>query len=179
MWQFAVDDLLRMIWLWVLIGILVSGGLTVAFCIYLVRHAGVAILAASCGGLVISLPLYVCATASVPIAAALLAGGLPAGAALVLLMAGPATNVATIGAIGRGLGKRALIVYLTVVIGGSLGLAVLYDFMIGLSVESHAMNHHEHQHWWSLACAIVVMILFVRFAVMALARQLHRPHQAP
>jgi hypothetical protein len=51
--------------------------------------------------LVISLPLYVCTTASVPIAASLIAAGMPAGSALVFLMAGPATNVVTIGAVYR------------------------------------------------------------------------------
>ena len=80
--------------------------------------------------LAVSLPLYVCATASVPIAAALVANGMPAGAALVFLMAGPATNVATIGAIYRGLGVRSLAVYLATIIVGSMTAAVAFDFVI-------------------------------------------------
>ena len=46
--------------------------------------------------LAVSVPLYVCATGSVPIAAVLLMKGLSPGAALVFLMAGPATNIATL-----------------------------------------------------------------------------------
>lgn len=42
--------------------------------------------------LVIGIPLYICATASTPIAAALILKGVSPGAALVFLIAGPATN---------------------------------------------------------------------------------------
>ena len=46
-----------------------------------------------------SVPIYVCATASVPVAMSLMAKGLEPGAAFVFLMAGPATNAATISVI--------------------------------------------------------------------------------
>jgi uncharacterized membrane protein YraQ (UPF0718 family) len=59
--------------------------------------------------LVISIPVYICATASVPVAAVLMLKGLSPGAALVLLMAGPATNAATITMIAKVLGKKSLI----------------------------------------------------------------------
>ncbi|MFH1023153.1 MAG: permease [Planctomycetota bacterium] len=62
--------------------------------------------------LAIGIPMYVCATGSVPVAAAFLAKGMNPGAALVFLLAGPATNVATVTMVARELGKRALIVYL-------------------------------------------------------------------
>lgn len=45
------------------------------------------------------IPMYVCATASTPIAAALILKGLNPGAALVFLLAGPATNTATMGVV--------------------------------------------------------------------------------
>ena len=44
--------------------------------------------------LFIGIPVYICATASTPIAAALITSGLSPGAALVFLLAGPATNLA-------------------------------------------------------------------------------------
>jgi len=62
--------------------------------------------------LVAGVPLYVCATASTPIAAAMMAKGLEPGAALVFLLAGPATNVATILVVRDLLGLRALASYL-------------------------------------------------------------------
>jgi uncharacterized protein len=53
-----------------------------------------------------SVPLYICATGSIPVAAVLLMKGLAPGAALVLLMAGPATNIATMAVIGNTMGKK-------------------------------------------------------------------------
>ena len=59
-----------------------------------------------------SIPLHTCATASTPLAAALIAKGLDPGAALVLLLVGPATNLATIAVVSNFLGRRVLFVYL-------------------------------------------------------------------
>ncbi|MHC5068098.1 MAG: permease, partial [Planctomycetota bacterium] len=139
---FVIGDLLHSIWRWLVVGILVSAALTVWL------PAG-SWPAAATGpwamvlALAVSLPLYVCAVASVPIAAALVAAGMPTGAALVFLMAGPATNIATIGAIGRNLGWRVATIYLATIIVGSVGGGLLYDAWIGLSV---ADGHHGHHH---------------------------------
>jgi uncharacterized membrane protein YraQ (UPF0718 family)/regulator of protease activity HflC (stomatin/prohibitin superfamily) len=62
--------------------------------------------------LFIGIPLYICATASTPVAAALIAKGLDPGSALILLLAGPATNIATIAVVRGFLGRRVLYVYL-------------------------------------------------------------------
>ena len=82
---------------------------------------GWGLVGAYLGALIFSLPLYVCATASVPIAAALVSAGLPSGAALVFLMAGPATNAATLGAIHRAFGKKVTVSYLGTLVLGSFG----------------------------------------------------------
>jgi len=70
--------------------------------------------------LVVGIPMYVCATASTPIAAGLLLAGVSPGTAMVFLMAGPATNISTIGVIGKELGKRSLMAYL-----GGVGIVAL------------------------------------------------------
>jgi hypothetical protein len=114
--------------------------------------------------LAIALPLYVCATASVPIAAALIAQGMPTGAALVFLMAGPATNIATIGAVKRAFGGRVLLVYLATVILGSVGLAYIYDAFVPL--EAFVSLGHEHSDpWWAWASALLLAGLFLYFVV--------------
>jgi uncharacterized protein len=66
-----------------------------------------------------SVPIYICATGSIPIAAVLLMKGVSPGAALVFLMAGPATNVATIAVLGKTMGRKSLIIYLSTIIGGN------------------------------------------------------------
>jgi copper chaperone CopZ len=87
---------------------------------------------------------------------------MPTGAALVFLMAGPATNVATIGAVKRAFGGRVLTVYLATVIIGSVGLAYAYDALIPF--EALGSLTHEHGHpWWAWASALVLAGLFAYF----------------
>jgi len=169
----AVDhamQILRTIWRWIVFGVVVSALIEVLipegfFAGLSTYGAAVPVLAA----LAVSLPLYVCATASVPIAAALVAGGMPAGAAIVFLMAGPATNVATIGAILRGLGKRALAVYLVTIIAGSIVAALAFDFLLeGPAV--HGVHHHGDGQWWAIASAILLLGLLARFGFDDLRR---------
>ena len=158
-------DILRTIWRWVVFGIVVSAAIEVfvpqGFLTGLADYGRVVPILAA---LVISLPLYVCATASVPIAAALVAGGMPAGAALVFLMAGPATNIATMGAIHRGLGLRPLVVYLSTIILGSAGAGLAFDFVLEANAISAPM-HHDHSTWWAVSGAVALLALIAWFAV--------------
>jgi uncharacterized membrane protein YraQ (UPF0718 family)/copper chaperone CopZ len=158
-------DVIRPIWKWIVFGVVASAAITVWIPPGVIAgwsniHPALAGLAA----LAIALPLYVCATASVPIAAALIAQGMPTGAALVFLMAGPATNIATIGAVRRAFGGRVLAVYLATVVIGSVGLAYLYDLFIPF--EALASVAHEHGHpWWAWASALLLAGLFIYFIV--------------
>lgn len=77
--------------------------------------------------LLLSVPMYLCATGSIPIAAALMLKGLSPGAALVLLMAGPAVNMASILVINKVLGRRTLVLYLTAIVGGAVLFALGVD----------------------------------------------------
>ena len=81
--------------------------------------------------LIAALPVYVCATSSTPLVAALLAKGLDPGAAIVFLLAGPATNVTTMLTIFRELGKRELIFYL----GGIITISMFFGMLVSFSVE--------------------------------------------
>jgi uncharacterized membrane protein YraQ (UPF0718 family)/copper chaperone CopZ len=118
--------------------------------------------------LVASIPLYVCATGSVPIAAVLLMKGISPGAAIVFLMAGPATNIATFTVIWNAIGKRMTIIYLASIILGALLFGVIIDYLIPeawLSYFSISEMVSEHQHflphWLSLGSAIVLTALII------------------
>lgn len=141
-------EVIETVWGWLLFGVLASAALTT-----FVPTSTLANLADSAGAwalvavLAVSVPLYVCATASVPIAAALVMGGFPTGAALVFLMAGPATNVATIGAVYRTFGRRSLGVYLGTIILGSIGFGLAFDALasaMGFSPLAHVHGAHDH-----------------------------------
>jgi hypothetical protein len=164
-------DLLRMIWRWLVFGILVSAAIQVFVPdAVFASFAGLGALGAAVAALAVSLPLYVCATASVPIAAALVAGGMPAGAALVFLMAGPATNAATVGALYRALGARLLSIYLAVLVVGSIGFALAFDFLLGGEAQAHAAHHHEGAAPWQVALAVLLLGLLAWFALEDLRR---------
>ncbi len=96
--------------------------------------------------LVLSVPLYLCASASTPLAAALALKGLSPGGALVLLMAGPATNLASLAVVSKILGRAGMVAYLlgiaitTVLL--ALGVDALYAAM-GWDVLTWAMGEME------------------------------------
>jgi len=157
-------ELLEMIWRWLVFGIVVSAALTVfvptgGLADTLLGTGPVAILAV----LALSVPLYVCATASVPIAASLVAAGLPTGAALVFLMAGPATNVATIGAVKEGFGGRVTAIYLATVVVGSVGLGLAFDAVLGTTAVA-ATGHHMAGPVAQVSAVLLVAML-IGFAV--------------
>ena len=165
-------DIVRSIWLWLVVGVLVSAAINVFVPdSYLSGLGSLGILPSTLAALAISIPLYVCATASVPIAAALVAGGLPTGAAMVFLIAGPATNVATIGAVYRQFGGRVVTIYLGTIIAGSVLGAVAYDaFLSGIAAQTVAAHHHESHPWWAQASGLVLLGLFAWFAVADVRR---------
>lgn len=166
-WEHA-DEVIGTIWGWLVFGVLVSAALQTWVPAESLSETAIGGgVLASLLVLVISLPLYVCATASVPIAAGLLHAGLPPGAALVFLMAGPASNVATIGAVYRTFGARVLGIYLGTVALGSLGLGLLFDAVLATTVPAAAM--HEHTSPWATAAVVVLLVLLARYAARDLS----------
>ena len=75
---------------------------------------------------IVGLPMYICATASTPVAASLLFAGISPGAALVFMLTGPATNIATMGVIKEQLGIKSLVAYLI----GVIGTAIICGLML-------------------------------------------------
>ena len=86
--------------------------------------------------LLVSMPLYICSTSSVPLAFALVSQGLPAGAALVLLIAGPATNFATVGVALKTLGRRATTLYVAGIAALAVGSGLIFDFLLPVTAAA-------------------------------------------
>jgi uncharacterized protein len=126
--RYAFADLWGDLAGWFFLGLLLAGLITV-----LVPEE---FLSGSLGGglpgmllmLAFGIPLYICATASTPIAAALILKGVSPGAALVFLLVGPATNVATLSVLVGLLGKRATLLYL-----GSIAITAV---LCGLALDA-------------------------------------------
>ena len=115
----------------------------------------------------VAVPMYVCATGSIPIAAALMLKGMSPGCALVLLMAGPAANVASMFVVNNAFGRKATVVYLLSIIGGAMGFGVIVDYWPGLrelfvnALPSHVMHHHMDVSWFNTACSIFLLGMIV------------------
>jgi hypothetical protein len=112
------------------------------------------------------IPLYICATASTPIAATLILKGVSPGAALVFLLAGPATNVAALTILVRTLGKRSTAVYLVAIAGCTVMSGVMVDGLyrvLGVSAQAVVGQATEAMpYWMALSGAIVLLVLSLR-----------------
>jgi len=118
--------------------------------------------------MVVAVPLYVCATGSIPIAAALVAKGLPLGAAIVFLIAGPATNVATLTVFTRALGKRVVAVYLGTIVVVSLAFGLAFEWIFpDMTLPVSMAHNHDHGlmaevTWWEWASSAVLVVVLAR-----------------
>lgn len=127
--RYAYIELLGDISKWMLIGILLAGIISYLVPESLIRDYLGGGLSSMLVMLVVGIPLYICATASTPLAATLVAKGMSPGTAFVFLLAGPATNAATVTMVARFLGKRSAALYLGVIALCALGAGILLDFL--------------------------------------------------
>ncbi len=114
--------------------------------------------------LLVGLPLYVCATSTTPLAYTLVVAGLSPGAGLVLLLAGPATNAATMSWVLKDLGVRALVIYLATIAVFAVAGGVLFDTFLAGTVRLAEMGTgHEHPAvtWVQTGGAVVFSALML------------------
>ena len=123
--------------------------------------------------LVLAMPMYTCATGSIPLALALVEKGVTPGAALVLLMAGPATSIASMLVVGKAFGKRTLAAYLISIAFGAMFFGFIVDtflmdtFLASMLPHGSAECHgHGALGVFDYVCAIVfaVLIIYAKFA---------------
>ena len=116
--------------------------------------------------IVISIPMYICATASTPIAAGFIMAGLSPGTALVFMMAGPASNISTLGVIKNEMGGAVLIHYLLGVALSALGFAMLLDYgltFFAINITEQMSHSHEMlPQWFGLTCACLIVLLGIK-----------------
>lgn len=126
---FGYGQLLRDFMSWFLIGLFFAALITTYLPEdFITQHAqgiGTMLLV-----VLVSVPMYICATASTPIAVGLLMSGITPGAALVFMLTGPATNMATLMVIKNELGKKELGLYLAGIISGALVSGIIFDKLL-------------------------------------------------
>lgn len=173
--RYGFGELFDDIAFWLVLGLLLAGVLSA------VLPADLAALGLG-GGLLpmlvmlaVGIPLYICASASTPVAAALLAKGLSPGAALVFLLAGPATNAASLVVLARTFGARFVRLYVVSVAVGSLACGLALDALMAFFGWSLALPaaaaEHRHTAPWELALAGVLVALLAASAVRGSLRR--------
>ena len=164
--RFAVSDLWGDLAAWFIVGLLLAGVITVlipddVFSKYLGSGLPAMLLM-----LAIGIPLYICATASTPIAAALILKGVSPGAALVFLLAGPATNIASLTVLVGVLGKRATAIYLTAIAVSAVFFGLIVDQIYGaLGVSARAMIGQASEiipFWAGLAGTLIILVISIK-----------------
>ena len=167
--RYAFFDMMQDIGLRLIIGLLIAALINIAVPDEFFLHFGSQPLLQMLVILVIAVPMYICSTGSIPVAAALMMKGLSPGAALVMLMAGPAVNFASILVVRKSLGRRFTWIYLMTIIGfavlfGLLLNATGIDFTVSAQ-DACCMEASALPSPFKMICSAVLTLLII-FALM-------------
>mgnify|MGYP006269451669 CR=1 FL=1 len=169
--QYATTTLLDDVSPWIAVGLGVAALMLTVFEPATLSEVGRGPLAMLVLGLV-GVPMYVCSVGATPLAAGLLVAGVSPGAVLVFLLAGPATNVATIGVVRRELGTPAVVAYLACIVGVAVLLGLATDAIVGAWGLNIAGQAEMHGHAIPRVIAYVALGLLLLLAIKPLRRRL-------
>ena len=164
--RFGFVEMIEDIGKWLVIGLVIAGLITVfvpdEFFALFRGNTQLSMLLVLC----IAIPMYICATGSIPIAVALMMKGLTPGAALVLLMAGPACNMASILVINKTLGRKSLVFYLVSIITMAILWGHVVDYLLPAEWFQMALSVgrcciEESTSWLNWSSTIVLGILLL------------------
>ena len=142
--RYAFVDLIDDMALWLAIGILLGAGID-----WLVPENWFIGLNDFWGRIIIlsiGIPIYICASATTPIAASLIVKGMGPGSALLILLAGPATNSSNIFVLQKYIGKKGVIINVAMIALVALGMSYLVDFIYSYYSLPLDFNISTHQH---------------------------------
>jgi HflK protein len=157
--QYAFVELFDELGFWLALAILLTGVLSALLPSDFFGRVVPTSFAAMLLMVILGIPLYVCASASTPLAALFVTKGASAGAALVFLLVGPATNAASIAMVARLFGRSFVRVYLGSIIGVAVAAGLLLDLLVpdlGASVRVGAPEGAEYLGIVKLAAALVL-----------------------
>ncbi len=161
--RYAFTDLIDDLALWLLVGMVAAGVVvTLVPPDLLVEWGGG--LGAMLLILALSVPMYVCATASTPLAHAMLFTGVSPGTVLVFLLAGPASNIASLALVRRELGVRALAAYLFGICGIAILLGLALDWVVaayGIDILAGSSLRGQASRETSVVFATLCLLLLV------------------
>ena len=170
--RYAYFEMMQNIGLRLLIGLILAAVINVAVPDEFFLNFGSNTLLQMLVILLVAVPMYICSTGSIPVAAALIMKGLSPGAALVMLMAGPAVNLASILVIRKALGRKFTAIYVLVIVVFSILFGLLVN-AIGINIPSMtAHDAHNAMHAAPGTFKILCTILLTLFILFALSMKL-------
>lgn len=115
--------------------------------------------------LLIGIPLYVCSTASIPLAASFIFMGASPGVAIAFLIAGPATNAATVTVMWTRIGKLETMLYLfAIAITAITSGWALDTFFPGAAAAIPAFSMQCQicaDSWWGVMSGLLLLALIL------------------
>ena len=170
--NYAYVEMMQDIGRWLVLGLVVAGLITVFvpdsfFSLFADKPFASMLMV-----LLFAIPMYLCATGSIPIAVALMLKGLSPGTALVLLMAGPAVNVASLLVIGKVMGRKSLFTYLFSIISCAILFGLSIDYLLPREWFTMPLAHIHSCHscselsYFNTLCTIVLAILLLNAFIM-------------
>ena len=169
--RYAYIEMMQDIGRWLIVGLVVAGLITVFVPQSFFALFSDSSLLSMLIVLVFAIPMYLCATGSIPIAVALMMKGLSPGTALVLLMAGPAVNAASMLVVGKVLGKKTLVIYILSIVLGSILFGLGIDYLLPrewFTATVTEMASASGTSVFNMICTAVLLVLlsvamFLRF----------------
>lgn len=162
--NYAYIDMMQDIGKWLVLGLVTAGIITAFVPETFFASFTDKPLASMLMVLLFAIPMYLCATGSIPIAAALMLKGLSPGTALVLLMAGPAVNVASLLVIGKVMGRKSLLTYLSSIICCAILFGLGIDYLLPREWFTAPLAQIQACHgcgfsYFNTACTAILALL--------------------
>lgn len=178
--RYGLIDMFEDLGRYMILGFLLAGALTVVLNQYLPLRSALGSPWAPFIMLVAGTPVYVCAASATPMIAVLIKEGLSPGAGLVFLLAGPATNAASVVLLRELIGGRGVAIYLASIAGCALAAGFLVDAAYDvLGLEPRALVRAEACHanpsWVDIGAALLLAACMVHGTVRRYAKRLLAP----
>ncbi len=159
--HFAFNELLHDIGLWMLAGLLIAGAVVTFLPPAVLESYGSGIIPMLIMAIA-GIPMYICAAAATPLAAAMVIAGISPGTALVFLLAGPITSLATLAVLRREMGISALVAYLGGIVVSAIIIGLTVDQFLqisGIDVTGQISSSKELLPEWLQWGAMVTLIV--------------------
>lgn len=169
--SYSFGDFLDDIANWIILGIIIAGLIDLFIPReFFLKYTG-SNLESMLLMVLVGIPLYVCSTGSIPIAVVMMMKGLSAGAALVFLVCGPATNAASLILITKTIGKKFALIFVLSIAVTSILMGFLLNYVFELfSVNpiehiSAARHVHNASNWFyyvKIASSVILGVLLIK-----------------